>query len=173
MCTVECGWWWAGLTFIRISSHSGSTHSPTANALLTGYRQVFPSVTPDNCTHYSFSFTVKAFWSKWSWFWHTGLLLPNCGVIDKKIWLKVCVTWGLKQTSQSVTDFHCFLHLCACILPRPPLATVKIFVLGKEVRPNWRRSCQSFEPCGENQKCSQFQVEAFNNVDCNLSIKVS
>ena len=168
MCTVECGWWWAGLTFIRISSHSGSTHSPTANALLTGYRQVFPSVTRNNCTHYSFSFSVTAFWSKWSWFWHIGLLLPNCGVIDKKAFLKVYV-WVEKKTFQSVTGFHWFLLLCACILPRPPLATVKIFVLGKDVHPLSILSCQSSQPRGENQKCSQFQVEVFNNVDCNLS----
>ena len=72
VCTVECGWCWAGLTFIQISSHSGSTHSNTANALLTGYRQVFPCVTRDNCTHYSFSWPVKAFWSKCSWFYHIG-----------------------------------------------------------------------------------------------------
>ena len=93
-------------------------HSLPANAVLTGYRQVFPCVTLDNCTPYSFSSQSNLFrvWSK----------LFNCAGIDNTLFLvgglkprSICWKFYLKVWFESLRAF-CFFSTFARAVPSLP-----------------------------------------------------
>ena len=84
--------------FVQISSQSGGfyfTHSASANALLTGYRQVFHCVTHDNCRCIILSpFNLSSFVSQPYRFPIPMSLKNHTLIFGREIWNKQNKNWN-------------------------------------------------------------------------------